>query len=96
MDDIAPPQTETVVADPAAAAHAKSAARSALEGARLKDAIEAGERSIELDPTDGEAWLILGAAYQQKGDWKEARRCYKQCVDQGKRGPRFECAAMLR
>jgi Flp pilus assembly protein TadD len=62
----------------------------------LGAAIEAGERSVQLDPTDGEAWLILGAAYQTKGDAKEARRCYKSCVEQGKRGPRNECAAMLR
>jgi Flp pilus assembly protein TadD len=87
---------DTSASDLAAAAQAKSAARSALEGARLNESIEAGERSVELDPTDGEAWLILGAAYQQRGAWKDARRCYKACVDQGNRGPRTECAAMLR
>jgi tetratricopeptide (TPR) repeat protein len=92
----AEPDTETAAHDPAGAAQAKAAARSALEGARLNKSIEAGERSVELDPTDGEAWLILGAAYQQKGAWKDARRCYKACVDQGNRGPRAECAAMLR
>jgi len=92
----AEPDTEAAPHDPAAAAQAKTAARKALEGARLNASIEAGERSVELDPTDGEAWLILGAAYQQKGAWKDARRCYKACVDQGNRGPRAECAAMLR
>ena len=42
------------------------------------------------------ARAILGAAYQQKGDWKDARRCYKSCLDEAVRGPKAECAAMLR
>ncbi|HLK35127.1 MAG TPA: hypothetical protein VKU41_00155 [Polyangiaceae bacterium] len=75
---------------------AKPEARAALEHGRLGAAIEAGERSVAADPGDCEAWLILGAAYQQKGDWKDARRCYKSCVDEGVRGPKDECAAMLR
>jgi Flp pilus assembly protein TadD len=82
--------------DPAQAAKEKTASRIALERGRLGAAIEAGERSVALDPTDGEAWLILGAAYQEKGNAKDARRCYKTCVEQAKRGPRRECAAMLR
>jgi tetratricopeptide (TPR) repeat protein len=82
--------------DPAQAAKEKNASRVALERGRLGAAIEAGERSVTLDPTDGEAWLILGAAYQEKGNAKDARRCYKACVEQSKRGPRNECAAMLR
>jgi Flp pilus assembly protein TadD len=82
--------------DPAQAAKEKTASRIALERGRLGAAIEAGERSVALDPTDGEAWLILGAAYQTKGNAKDARRCYKTCIEQAKRGPRGECAAMLR
>jgi nicotinate-nucleotide--dimethylbenzimidazole phosphoribosyltransferase len=82
--------------DPAQAAKAKTASRIALERGRLGAAIEAGERAVALDATDGEAWLILGAAYQEKGNAKDARRCYKTCLEQAKRGPRAECAAMLR
>lgn len=82
--------------DPKEAAKEKAGSRRALESGNVRQAIEAGELSVALDPTDGEAWLILGAAYQQKGDMKEARRCYKACLDQGKRGPKGECAAMLR
>jgi hypothetical protein len=87
---------ETPTPDPKAAAKEKAASRTALEWGKVKASIEAGERSVALDPTDGEAWLILGAAYQQKGDAKEARRCFKACMDQGKRGPKGECSAMLR
>jgi tetratricopeptide (TPR) repeat protein len=80
--------------DPKAAAKEKNACQNALERGKVTDAIEAGERSVVLDPTDGEAWLILGAAYQQKGDMKNARRSYRACLEQGKRGPKYECAAM--
>jgi Flp pilus assembly protein TadD len=87
---------QPVELDPAQAGKEKISSRVALERGRLGAAIEAGERSVGLDPTDGEAWLILGAAYQEKGNAKDARRCYKACIEQGKRGPRNECAAMLR
>lgn len=70
--------------------------RTALEKRKIPEAIEAGERSVALDPTDGEAWLILGAAYQEKGDLVNARRAYGACVKQGKTGPRLECQKMLR
>jgi hypothetical protein len=74
----------------------KAKSRSALERGNMSQAIAAGERSVASDSTDAEAWLILGAAYQQKGDARNAVRCFKACVAQGKRGPRNECAAMLR
>ena len=73
----------------------KNDSRRALERGKLADAIEAGERSVALDPLDGEAWLLLGAAYQESGKNAEARRCYTACVTEGKRGPLGECRAML-
>jgi len=80
--------------DPVQAGKEKKASQTALERGKVGDSIEAGERSVALDPTDGEAWLILGAAYQQKGDMTNARRCYRACLEQGKRGPKYECAQM--
>jgi cytochrome c-type biogenesis protein CcmH/NrfG len=62
----------------------------------LKSSIDAGEQSVDLNPTDSEAWLVLGAAYQQMGSIGEARRCFRSCVEKGKGGSRSECAAMLR
>ncbi len=87
---------EPLAPDPRAAAKAKAASANALERGNLASAIDSGERSVALDPTDGEAWLILGAAYQQKGDARGAVRSFKACLQQGKRGPKTECAAMLR
>jgi cytochrome c-type biogenesis protein CcmH/NrfG len=82
--------------DPAAARDAKRISQRALDRGDAKGSIEAGERSVELDPTDAEAWLILGAAYQTRGTYPEARRCFASCVHLAKRGPRGECAALLR
>lgn len=78
------------------AKHEKSSCREALERGKVDDAISAGERSVTADAEDGEAWLILGAAYQEKGKMADARRCYTACLKQGKRGPKSECSAMLR
>src|SRR5262249_47877885 len=78
------------------AAQEKKDAQAFLERGKIQDSIDAGERSVALDPSDGEAWLILGAAYQMKGKAAEARRCFLSCMKEGKRGPVRECQAMLR
>jgi hypothetical protein len=90
------PDVANVVTGDKTALQEKTDARRALEGSKPAAAIAAGERSVALDPTDGEAWLLLGAAYQESGKLAEARRCYAACAKQGKRGPLEECRAMLR
>ncbi len=72
---------ETPAPDPGEAVKQKRASRLALERGRTAASIEAGEHAVRLDPLDADAWLILGAAYQQKGDLAEARRCYKACAE---------------
>lgn len=89
---VAPDPSAPAEPDPKAAAKEKHASQLALERGKIGDAIDAGERSVALDPSDAEAWLILGAAYQEKGDSKNARRSFKACLEQGKRGPKYECA----
>jgi tetratricopeptide (TPR) repeat protein len=91
-----PPTTPARRPDGPTAAQLREASRFALERGRLGDSVAAGERAVALDPADAEAWLVLGAAYQQRGDATNARRCYKACVDQARRGPRSECASLLR
>jgi tetratricopeptide (TPR) repeat protein len=61
----------------------KAKVKAALDKNKLADAIDAGERAVAIDETDSEAWLLLGAAYQAKGDLKEARRAYRSCLDKG-------------
>jgi hypothetical protein len=95
---LAPAPSDSAVSgdNEAAAGVAKRAAQAALEDGLTAQAVYAGERSVALDPGDAEAWLILGAAYQQRRAWADARRCFKSCVDQATHGPRGECAALLR
>jgi hypothetical protein len=81
--------------DSAAAEEAKKAAQTALGRNKFDAAVEAAERAVTLDPTDGDAWLLLGAAYLEKGKKAEAHRAFASCVKQGKRGRVGECA-MLR
>ena len=74
----------------------KEDARKSLERGKLKDASEAGQRSVALDPTDADAWLILGSAEQELGHAKSARDAFTQCTKQAKTGPVRECGLMLR
>jgi hypothetical protein len=108
-DKVGAKPSEDKVGAPAASAppsdtespHAKTAAQEKRDCQVLLDrgafgkAIEAGQRSVGLDPTDGEAWLLLGAAYQSQGRMGEARRAFSACVKQGRKGPLGECKAML-
>ncbi len=89
----APPVVEP---GPASALEERGASRDALEHRKFALSIEAGERSVALDPTDAEAWLVLGAAYQERGQLGEARRCYKTCLVKATWGPRTECRELLR
>jgi hypothetical protein len=81
---------------PATALEERGISRDALEHGKIALSIEAGERSVALDPTDAEAWLVLGAAYQERGKLTEARRCYKACLTRATWGPRAECRELLR
>ncbi len=91
-----PPAPEIAPQSTLSAADAKRDAQRALEAGHVADAIEAGEQSVALDPTDADAWLVLGAAYQMKGRYADARHCFASCADQARRGPRWECRALLR
>ena len=73
----------------------KQAAKAALERGSNGAAVAAGERAVALDPSDGEAWLVLGGAYQAMGNAGQAKRCYNACVSQGKKGPIGDCKDML-
>ena len=79
------------------ARQSKDAAMHALEHGNWGAAIAAGERSVRLDPTDGEAWLILGGAYQERGSDRAARHAYASCAQSAKPGhARSECASLAR
>jgi tetratricopeptide (TPR) repeat protein len=88
--------TEAVAkTNPVAAREAKRTSQRALERGDVARSIQLGERSVALDPADAEAWLVLGAAYELRGAYAEARRCFAACVRLSTRGPRGECAALF-
>jgi hypothetical protein len=74
----------------------KADARRSLERGNVRAAIAAGERAVALDASDADAWLVLGAAYQELGNVTHARRCYALCAKSATRGPVAECRALLR
>jgi tetratricopeptide (TPR) repeat protein len=78
------------------AAEEKDDARKSLERGRTQDAIDAATRSTALDPTDADAWLLLGAAYMERGKAADARAAFASCAKGATKGPVRECQAMLR
>lgn len=86
---------ETTAVPEKTAAQEKAAAQAALERNNAGAAISAGRRSVALDPTDAEAWLILGGAYQMQNRNGEAKAAFGSCVRQAKRGPVGECGQMI-
>jgi hypothetical protein len=90
-----PPPADTETPHAKTAAQEKRDCQVFLDRGAFGKAIDAGERSVGLDPTDGEAWLLLGAAYQSLGRVGDARRSFNACLKQGKKGPLGECKAML-
>ncbi len=74
----------------------REAARKALERGKIDGAVMAALRSTSIDPTDADAWLLLGAAYQTAGKSADARAAYGACAKEAKKGAVRECQLMLR
>jgi hypothetical protein len=96
-----------VVAVPAATASAaavavvdakaeKRAAERDLDSGKLATALVHAQNAVDADAEDAGAWLLLGAVKQAKGDPAGARVAFQSCIKEGKRGPKYECASMLR
>jgi len=83
------------VLDPAAALDARERARSALSKGDVVSAVRLGTQSVELDPSDAEAWLVLGAAEMARGERGQALSTFRACTKLATRGPRHECGQML-
>ena len=74
----------------------RAQAQRLLETGKTNDAIAIALESTTVEPEHAGGWLLLGAAYQTRGRNAEARQAFLTCVKSAKRGPRGECAAMLR
>jgi hypothetical protein len=92
-----PPATQAAPdATPVSAVAEREAARRSLEAGKAKEAAAAAARATAADPSEAEAWLILGAADQRLGKAGAAREAFRACVKSAKRGPVKECRAMAR
>lgn len=92
----APPATTAADAVPTSPDEDKKASLEALKLGKLAEAVAAGERATLLDPTDADAWLVLGAAYEDQGNFIAAQRCFHTCVTEAKRGEVRECKFLMR
>jgi hypothetical protein len=88
---VAPPEVPTK-----SASEEKADAQRALDRGKAKDAIEAASRSTTLDPSDADAWLLLGAADMEVGKAGDARAAFAACAKQATKGQVGECRSMLR
>jgi hypothetical protein len=92
-------EDDTVTLAPeAAAASAKDYRDDAhllLERGDANGALEAAQRSVSLDPTDADGWLVLGAAAVQLHELAIAHDAFLACVKRATKGPAAECRALL-
>lgn len=88
----------TPPSEPVAAAGGGSLTHQAqrlLERNRASAAVDLARRAVEQEPTNAEAWLTLGAAYDTLGSRALARGAYKSCTEKAQ-GPRVsECRALV-
>lgn len=96
-EPVAAPVEETKPAVTGDVKEEKAKVKAALDKNKLADAIEAGQRAVTIDETDSEAWLLLGAAYQAKGELKQAQVAYKSCMEKGTKDKfQRECRLFVR
>jgi len=67
-----------------------------LNRGRNNDAAEYAARAVEIDPTNSEGWIVLGAGKYQTGDRKAAKDAYRKCVELGRGTYVSECKRMVR
>lgn len=72
-----------------------AAAQQYLEKGNTRKAVELAERATRNNPSDAEAWLTLGGAYQIMGANGRARAAYKRCAESASGGRVSECKALL-
>jgi hypothetical protein len=95
--DPAPSAAEEATAAPASAANpppTKTDARRLIEHGRMRAGITAARGAMEADPSDAETYLLLGAALQETGQWKEATETFSKCLERATKGPKLECRAL--
>jgi tetratricopeptide (TPR) repeat protein len=99
LEGAAPAPTSSDVANTPAAAdgvNTRKAAVRALNQGRWDDALSAAYAALAQEPTDATLYLYAGTALQEKGRGEEARKVFRTCLQQAKRGPIHECRVFAR
>jgi len=86
-----PPDTKPA----ASTGNATRDAQKALDRGDTARAIDLARKATSGDPSNAEAWLTLGAAYEAAGRASYARGAYQSCVAHGKGERVEECRALL-
>jgi DNA-binding response OmpR family regulator len=68
-----------------------SRASRALAKGDMPRAITLARQAVAADPSNADAWLTLGAAYQASGDGASAREAYRSCVTEAHSANVNEC-----
>jgi DNA-binding response OmpR family regulator len=66
-----------------------------LESGSATHAVELAKRATAMDPSDAEAWLTLGAAYDAAGNHTRSRAAYESCGREAKGARVSECRALI-
>jgi hypothetical protein len=85
---------DDVAVGPADASTLKKQAARAIERKELGRGIELSRHAIDVDRRDAEIYLLLGAALQETGQWKQASQAFANCVRNASRGPVQECRVL--
>jgi hypothetical protein len=96
VPDPAPKPADDKAVPSVDARSAKRRAQRAIDRGDAAGAIEAARQSLDLDESDAETWLILGAAYLQRGAYRDAQASFADCVHKATHGDKGECRALLR
>jgi DNA-binding response OmpR family regulator len=82
--------------DPQGSAALAELARLQLGREHTREAADLAERATAIDPSNALAWVVLGAARQERGDRQGAHQAYRNCAKLGKGHYVSECKSMLR
>jgi Flp pilus assembly protein TadD len=76
--------------DPAGGSLISQASRALAEG-QTPRALALAHQAVLANPSDADAWLILGAACQAAGNQPAARDAYRSCVSSARTANVSEC-----
>jgi Tfp pilus assembly protein PilF len=71
-----------------------SQASRALSKGDTTRAVELARQAVASNPSNADAWLTLGAAYQASGNGSAARDAYRSCVAQAHTANVNECRVL--